>query len=569
MLTHLQAAAIFEEVADLLELNGENSFKIRAYKNAAEILQSLSQPFSIWASTLKSNPVEGIGPGLTEKIQELAQTGALSLHQELRAGLPVGLTELIGIPGLGLKKIRVLYQTLEISSVRALEDACQTNQLAQVPGFGQKTQANLLIALAQKRQYQGWHRYLEAHSTALKLSAYLRQSSEVLEVQMAGALRRSCEIVPNIELVASTKNPNEVFAFFETFPEIEKIIAQDATSFTVQLHGGLACSLHLALPEQFIRTLHRFTGSSEHVKTFEKRLQLTELEVQNYTDEEALYQAVGVSFIPPELRENQGEWEAAQTHTLPDLIEYTDLKGTFHCHTTESDGKNTLQEMVDAARASGLTYLGIADHSRSQFQAHGLTEERLLAQIDQIRKLNQRLEGFHVFAGCEVDILKDGTLDFSDDILRHLDYAVASVHSAFNLEEAAMTRRICRAMENPYIRILGHATGRLLLQREGYAVNLEKIIDCAVETGTWIELNANPRRLDMDWRWWHRARDKGVKCAINPDAHHTSGFEHLKLGVQIARKGWLSPEDVINTCSFSEIEKLLSQNKISRSSNQK
>jgi DNA polymerase (family 10) len=389
-------------------------------------------------------------------------------------------------------------------------------------------------------------------------------------------------VVKDLDFVASSRRPDEVMDYFVSLPWVKQVTNHGTTKSSVLLKNGMAADLRVVSDKEYPYALHHFTGSKEHNVAMRQRAiaqgkkmsewglfeigagkkgaqdeEANEGKLIPCRTEEELFAALGLQYIPPELRENLGEIEAAEQGKIPRLVEWTQLRGTFHCHTNWSDGKNTLAEMAAEAHELGLDYLGIADHSKSSFQANGLNEERLEEQIDLIAEHNAKNPGFHVFAGSEVDILKDGRLDFSDDVLARLDYVVASVHNAMSQDEEEMTGRVIRAMENEYVTMLGHATGRLLLQREPYKINLERIVDCAARTGTWIELNCSSMRMDLDWRWWHRARDKGVKCVINPDAHRIAQFAMLRHGVTLARKGWLRREDVMNTQSLAEVRKTL------------
>ncbi len=399
------------------------------------------------------------------------------------------------------------------------------------------------------------------------------------QLSVAGSLRRGKEIVKDLDLVASSRKPQEVMDYFVSLPWVKTVVNHGPTKSSVILKTGIAVDLRVVSDQEFPYALHHFTGSKEHNVAMRQRAIAQGKKMSEWglfeiapgkksgSDEEGklipcrteqeLFAALGLQYIPPELRENMGEIEAAEKGQIPRLVDWTQLKGTFHCHTTASDGKNSLAEMAGEAHELGLDYLGIADHSKSSFQANGLDELRLMEQIEQIKQYNAKHPGFHVFAGSEVDILKDGRLDFSDAVMAKLDYVVASVHNAMSQDEETMTARVIRAMENEYVTMLGHSTGRLLLQREPYKINLEKIIDCAARTGTWIELNCSNWRMDMDWRWWHRARDKGVKCVINPDAHRVAQFAMLRHGVTMARKGWLRKEDVMNTMPLEAMRKEL------------
>jgi DNA polymerase (family X) len=563
-----EMVTILEEIALLLELKDENPFKVKAYRSGAETVRSFPDDIVALAAANELKGIKGIGEALRDKLHEMATTGGLQFHQKLRAEFPEGLFKLFELQGLGAKKIKVLHRDLGISSIEELKQACLANKIAGTPGFGAKTQSNLLEAIAHKESYAGIFRLGAVASSVEYFLKLLREHPDILRVAVCGSYRRAKETVHDIDLLVATAFPAEVISDFTTFPGIQKVLAHGDTKASVILESGLQCDLRAVSNTQFPFALQYFSGSKEHnvalrQLALRKGWSLNEYDFTSVRDdaeplpqiheEKDIYQALGLQFIEPELRENLGEIEAAQQGALPRLIEWANLRGTFHNHTTESDGKNSLEEMAAAAQDLGLQYLGIADHSKSSFQANGLHEDRLLQQVAEIRALNARTDGFRLFAGSEVDILKDGSLDFSDEILAQLDYCVASVHNAFTLSEEDMTKRIIRAMENEHVTMLGHLTGRLLLRREGYAVNHAKIIDCAAETRTVIELNCNPKRLDMDWRWWRRARDKGVLCAINPDAHGAEQLQFLHFGALLARKGWLRREDVINTLSLEKI----------------
>jgi DNA polymerase (family 10) len=447
-------------------------------------------------------------------------------------------------------------------------------------GFGARTEEKIVAGIAQAREYSALFVYAEAWAQAEEIREALREHEDVVQVSLAGSLRRGRETVKDLDFVASSRQPKAVMDYFVSLPWVKKITNRGMTKSSVLLTSGMAADLRVVADKEFAFALHHFTGSKEHnvamrqraiaqgrklsewglfitPKTKAKGTPTDEGELVPCSTEEELFAELGLQYIPPELRENLGEIEAAEKRAIPRLVEWTQLRGTFHCHTTWSDGKNTLGEMAGAARELGLDYLGIADHSRSSIQANGLNEQRLHLQLAQIAEYNATHPDFRVFAGSEVDILKDGRLDFGDDVLSKLDYVVASVHNQLAQDEDEMTARVIRAMENEHVTMLGHATGRMLLRRESSKINLEKIIDCAARTGTWIELNCSAHRMELDWRWWHRARDQGVKCVINPDAHRVAAFAMLRHGVTMARKGWLRREDVINTLPLEPVTRLL------------
>ncbi len=564
-----------EEIALLLELKGENPFKTRAYRKGAEIVQNFDGDIVALAAANDLKGIKGIGEALQQKLHELASSGSLAYHEDLRAEFPPTLFELFEVQGLGPKKIKALYDQLKISSVEELKEACQGQDIAKLSGFGKKTVEKILSAISNREKFADRFRLGEVAPLAETLLARLRDHPKVSRSAIAGSYRRSKETLHDLDFLVATTASAELTKFFTDFPEVHEVIAHGETKASIRLENGLQCDLRAVSNPHFPFALQYFTGSKEHnvelrSLALKKGLSLNEYdftgdsEIPEVQEEADIYRALGLSWIAPELRENRGEIEAAKTGELPKLIELSQLKGTFHNHTTASDGKNTLEEMAEAARDHGLQYLGIADHSKSSFQANGLDEKRLSEQIVTIQKLNESFQDFALLSGSEVDILKDGSLDFEDELLGQLDYCVASIHNVFNLPEKEMTTRLIRAMENEHVTMLGHLTGRLLLRRDPYAVDIQKIIDCAAETRTVIELNCNPWRLDMDWRWWQRARDQGVLCAINPDAHATEQLQFLAYGARLAKKGWLEQGDVINSLPLTELQKWLALPKSER-----
>ena len=569
-----EIAGVFENIARLLELKGENPFKVRAYTHAARALETLSEPLETLIAEERLTAVDGIGKATGEKITELSTHNRLDYYDHLREEFPPDILTLFEIQGLGAKKIKALWDTLKVHSVTSLERACKDGSVAALPGFGEKTAANILKGIEHMRSHAGEFLFGDVAHIAEGLLDDLRGHPDVNLAQIAGSFRRKKEIVRDLDFIVSTKQPEAVMAFFTTHPLVENVLAHGATKSSVILKSGVQCDLRAITGPEFPFALNYFTGSKEHNVRMRSRALLRGWSLNEYRfsaaegrelreplpevhEEADIYRALGLDHVEPELREDRGEIDAAEKHKLPHLIEWTNLRGTFHNHTTASDGRATLENMVAAAKELGLEYLGIADHSKASFQANGLDETRLAAQVARIAELNAADKGFRIFAGTECDILKDGSLDFADEVLATLDYVVASVHSSFTMPEAEMTNRIIRACENPHVTMLGHLTGRLLLSREPYQLNIPAILDAAAATGTIIELNANPRRLDLDWRWWPLAKEKGVKCAINPDAHTTAGLQDLLFGVGIARKGWLTKNDVINTLPLTRIESIL------------
>lgn len=569
-MTKDQVASALREIGTILELQGENPFKCRAYLNGARTLETSATDLTELVRTNRLGELPGIGDALREKITTLITTGKLPYLEELRSSIPAGLLPLLDLPGLGPKKLRALRDKLKIESLEALTQACQDGRLAALEGFGEKTATNLLEAIDRHANYKKLHRLGTALPAARTLLEHLKQSPLVLHAEIAGSLRRGKEVVKDLDLIASSKKPKEVMKLFVSSPNVEKVVNHGETKSSVILTGGIPCDLRVIPPESWATALAHFTGSKEHnialrQRAIDRGLHLSEwglLKGKSKTplklkDEKELHKALGLAFIPPELREDSGEIAAAEKDELPDLLTRDQIRGCLHNHTLASDGQDSLSSMAQAAAEQGLEWLGIADHSKSSFQANGLDAKRLETQIEEICLLNSKKPKCTLLAGTECDILKDGKLDFPDSLLSELDYVVASVHSGFTSDEKEMTQRIIRAMENPHVTCLGHPTGRLLLEREAYPLNIPKILDAAAATGTWIELNANPWRLDLDWRWWHKARDLGILCCINPDAHKTSHLRFLDFGVTLARKGWLRAQDVVNTRTLSQLRKLL------------
>ena len=579
-MTRETLVSVLDDIALLLELQGENPFKIRAYRTGSEIVQNFDGDIVQRAKDNELNGIKGLGDALQQKLHELASTGKLDFYEKLRAQFPSTLFELFNLQGLGPKKIKVLYDELGIDSLDSLKNACEEKtKITALKGFGAKTVEKILAAIASNAAFADRFRLGEIAPLAETFLERLRTCPGVTQCAIAGSYRRAKETVHDVDFLVATNDGPAATAFFTQFPEIHEILAHGDTKASIRLETGLQCDLRAVSTAQFPFALQYFSGSKEHNVAvrglaLKQGLSLNEYgftatkdgtKVPAVETEDDIYRALGLQPVPPELRENRGEIEAAQEGTLPRLVELENLRGTFHNHTTASDGRNTLAEMAAAAADHGLDYFGISDHSKSSFQAHGLDAERLMAQIDDIRAFNQSGQSpCHLFAGSEVDILKDGALDFPDDVLAELDFVVASVHNAFTLPKDEMTARIIRALENEHVTMLGHLTGRLLLRRDPYAVDVDKIIDCAAETRTVIELNSNPRRLDMDWRYWKKARDKGVLTSINPDAHRAEQLQFLALGTRIARKGWLRREDVLNTKSLDEIQDFLATPKAQR-----
>ena len=573
-MTKLDVSKILEEIGILLELKGENPFKFRAYHNASVTVEALEEDLdkAIGDGTLAEQ--KGIGKGLYEKIVELNNTGRLKYYEDLKKEIPAGLLEIIRIPGVGPKKAKALYDELGISTVGELEYACMENRLIGLHGFGEATQAKILKGIEYYRKGMGHHLFNAALKDAERLLTLLEKNKDIKMSSIAGSIRRRKEVIKDIDIVASARHERvgSVMDFFTTLPDVQSIVAKGDTKSSVILNSGINADLRIVSDSEYPFALHYFTGSSEHNTAMRSRAKKFGLKLNEYglfkgekslqcKSEEEIFKALGLTYIPPELREDKGEIEAAEQGKLPELIEPSDIKGIFHVHTTYSDASMTLHEVVKLAQGAGYQYIGISDHSKSAYYAGGLTEEKLRAQHDEIDGLNSKLKNFYIFKGIECEILSDGSLDYSDEILAEFDFVIASVHSRFNMSEEEMTKRIIKAISNPYTTMLGHPTGRLLLSREGYKVDLHKVIDAAAEKGVVIELNAHPYRFDLDWRYCKYAKEHGVKVSINPDAHHMGDLSNVAYGVGIARKGWLTSRDVLNTMTLGEIKKKFRVNK--------
>jgi DNA polymerase (family 10) len=568
---------VLERIGTMMEIKGENPFKVRAYFSGARTLQTMEEDLGTIIEEERLGDVPGIGKALTEKIETLFATGGLEFYDSLLASVPPGLLDLLDIPGLGGKKIKALHEQLEIDSIESLTEACNKGKVAELKGFGEKTQDKILSGIKNREIYAARHLWWQARKVADRILPGLEALPQVERVEAAGSLRRGMETVGDLDFLVASSEPGPVMDWFTQMEGIAEITAHGGTKSSVRFEDGMQADLRVVPVEQFFFALHHFTGSKDHnvrmrQKALSPGLSLSEwgLRPEKEKDssrkagpveahsEEDIFKALGLQYVPPALREGRGEVEAAERNELPELLELLDLKGCFHNHTTASDGRNTLDEMTAEADARGWEYLGIADHSKSSFQANGLDEERLAKQVVAIRELNESGKfQCHVFAGSEVDVLSGGKLDFEDSVLGSLDYVVASVHNGLTQDEETMTTRIITALEHPKVTMFGHLSARLLLRREPSQMNVAKIIDAAIANGKILELNANPMRLDMDWRHWRRAAEKGLLCCINPDAHATEHFDYQLAGVHAARKGWLTPDNVLNTRTLREIKEYL------------
>jgi DNA polymerase (family 10) len=567
-----EISTVLQEVALLLELKGENPFKVKAYSNAARSIETLEEDLQEIIRQGRLKEMKGVGATLAQHITELVNTGELKLHEELKSSVPPGHLEMLKIPGLGPKKIKALYEALDIKTIGELEYACLENRLIELQGFGQKSQGKILQGIQLIKKYQGRYLYGEVIEPVEEILRKILSHSKVLRANLAGSVRRKMEVVRNINLLVSALNPQEVLTAFSKLPEVEVVQFRDKASGRYTLLSGVEVDLRIASDQAFPFQFLQLTGSLSHWNAMCERakamgFRLSEEGLRrngrmiSCKEEEGVFDVLGLDFIPPELRENQGEIEAAEIHQLPLLIEDRDIKGVFHVHSSYSDGTNSIKNIAQAAKEMGFTYIGLSDHSQTARYAGGLKPEKLEKQWEEVDRVNKEIDGFRIFKGIESDILPDGSLDYDEVILKKLDFVIASVHSHFNMPLEEMTQRMIEAVRNPYTTILGHPTGRLLLAREPYAIDMIRLIDEASRSGVVIELNAHPFRLDIDWRLCKYAKEKGVKIAINPDAHDKGGLKDTYFGVGIARKGWLGPADILNTLDLEGVKDFLKKRK--------
>jgi DNA polymerase (family 10) len=569
-----QVAAVLAEIGVLLELKGENPFKTRAYANAARTLEGLSEPVEKLIAEERLGALKGIGDALQAKITSLVTTGRLPYYEELKASIPAGLVEMLQIPSLGPKKVKALYDRLGLQSIEQLEAACQAGRVAALEGFGEKTQSKILEGIAHRRQYASRHLLSTALAVAEPILEALRGHPEVVRCSTAGSVRRFKEVIGDIDFLVSASRPAAVIDYFVRQPDVASVSAQGETKASVILSGGIQADLRVVSDTEYPFALAYFTGSKEHNIVMRQRAIQRGLRLNEYglfrsqeetrdptlcvpcATEEDLHAVLGLAYIPPELREDKGEFAGAEQGALPRLIEWTDLRGSLHNHSNWSDGRNSLEQTAQYMDDLGLAYWAITDHSRASFQANGIDATRLRAQVVAIHELNRKLQDqgseFRLLTGIEVDILRGGKLDLDDDVLSELDVVIASLHVPAN-NEAENTERLIRAAENPCVHMLGHVSGRLLLEREPYALNTPAVIEACADTATWLEFNCNPYRFDLDWRLWPLATRQGVKCVISPDAHRNEHAGFLRLGAGVGRKGWLTKADVVNTRALPEL----------------
>jgi len=562
-------ANVFDEMADLLDIENANPFRVRAYRNAARSIRGLGHELEqMLADGINLTSLPGIGSSLAAKIEEIVSSGHIAALDKLHKEVPASLEDLLHIPGLGPKRVRVLYQDLNIKTLKQLEHAARQGQLQTLPGFGAKTEQRILESIQSNQQTEKRFLHHTAHLYADPLVEYLSKVAGVSQVVVAGSYRRGQETVGDLDILVSAKSDSPVMQSFVKYDEVTKVVSKGSTRATVFLRNGLQVDLRVIEPASFGAALHYFTGNKAHNIEIRKLAQQHGLKINEYgvfkgdkriagKTEASVFKAVGLPYIPPELRNGREEIQAAQQHRLPQLIEQRDLQGDLHVHTKASDGHASIEEMARAARQRGLKYIAITDHSASLKVAHGLDETRLHKHLEEIDRVNEKFKDFKILKGSEVDILEDGRLDYHDSLLSQLDLVIVAVHSKFRLSRQQQTTRMLRAIESKYVNILAHPSGRLLGEREAYDVDMSRIIIAASERGCYLELNSQPQRLDLNDTYCLQAKQQGVLLSINSDAHGTGDFDYLTGGIHQARRGWLEKKDVLNSRSLAQLMKLL------------
>jgi len=569
-LKNLELSRIFEQITRILKIKGENPFKIRAYEKVALVLENLAIDIETIYRQGGLNNIPGVGEGIAKKIEEFLTTGKLEYYEKLKETIPTGVIELLDIPEVGPKTAKLLYEELGVDSIEKLEKAVRQHQIKDLPGMGEKSEDNILrgIELYKRRK----ERVLLGLALPLaeEIVKNLSRLDETDKISIAGSLRRKKETIGDIDILVTSQKPEKIMKTFVSLPQVREVLAEGPTKSSVITRDDIHVDVRVVEPISFGAALQYFTGSKAHnirlrESAVKRGLKINEYGVFNQKterritgeEEKEVYRILDLPFIPPELREDRGEIEAAQENKLPRLIEYSQIRGDLHIHTKWSDGAHTIKQMAEAAKKIGYKYIAITEHSQSLKFAGGLTEERLQEQVEEIRKLNQELDDFTVLTGIEVDIKSDGSLDFSDEILSKLDVVIAAIHSGFKQESKVITERIIKAMQNKFVSIIAHPTGRLIGYRESYQVDINEMIKVAAETGTILEINAHPERLDLNDVYCRMAKDKGVQLAIETDAHSIEGLTFMDLGVAVARRGWLEEKEVINTLPLDKLLKRL------------
>lgn len=564
-----EIAKIFNEIADLLEIKGENPFRIRAYRRAAQNIEGLPKNLED-ISHEDFLKIPGIGQDLAGKIEEYLKTGKMVTHEELMHEMPEGLLTLLSVPGIGPKTSKLLYERLKIKGIDDLERLAAAHKLAGLPGIKEKTEENILKGIAMLKRGRERQPLGKVLPIANDILERLKKIAPVDKIDIAGSLRRWKETIKDIDILATSDNPKEVMKVFVHLPHVKEVLMHGNTKSSIVINEGLQVDLRVVARESYGAALAYFTGSKEHnirlrEMAVKKGLKINEYGISREKDdkkiggekEEDVYRILGLPYIPPELREDRGEIEAALDGKLPELVEIGDIRGDLHVHSKWSDGSHRFEELVEAAKKFGYSYIAITDHSKGLGVAHGLSGERLLEQKEEIEALNKKLRGIRILHGVEVDIRSDGTLDFSDELLKKLDIVVASIHSGFRQSRKQLTNRMTSAMKNPYVSIIAHPTGRLIGERDAYDVDMDELLAAAKKTGTAVEINAYPLRLDLNDTYAKRAKEMGIPMVISTDTHVTNQFEYMRYGISIARRGWLEKGDVLNTLGADKLLKQL------------
>ncbi len=568
-----EIARIFNDIADLLEIKGENPFRIRAYRRAAQNIEGLSKDVSeISKEELMTIP--GIGQDLAGKVEEYVKSGRLQFYEDLKKEVPEGLSTLLSVPSLGPKTAKLLYEKLNIRDIETLEKFAKEHKLIGLPGIKEKTEENILKGIEMLKRGLERQPLGKVLPIANEILEHLRKKAPVKKLSVAGSIRRWKETIKDIDILATSENPKEVMKVFVHLPNVKEILMQGPTKSSVILNEGLQVDLRVVEEESYGAALAYFTGSKAHNIRLREMAVKSGLKINEYgifrekddkkiggKDEEDVYKVLGLPYIPPELREDTGEIEAALKGRLPKLIELKDIKGDLHVHSKWSDGSHDFDELADEARKRGYEYIAITDHSKGLGIARGLTAERLLEQKKKLEALNKRLKGFRFLSGIEVDIRSDGQLDLPDDVLKNMDIVIASIHSGFKQSKEQLTKRLVSAIKNPYVSVIAHPTGRLIGERDSYDIDINEILKIAKEKGTAFEINAYPLRLDFNDVYARKAKEMGIPLVIGTDAHLLSQFEYMTYGVSIARRGWIEKEDILNTLNYDSLLKVLKKNR--------
>ena len=564
-----EIAGIFNEIADLLEIKGENPFRIRAYRRAAQNLEGLTKDVAA-LSREELLEIPGIGHDLAEKIEEYIKTEKVKSLEDIKKEVPEGLAALLSVPSLGPKTAKLLYEKLKIKNVDELEKLAREHKLIGLPGIKEKTEENILRGIEMLKRGKERQPLGRVLPVAHEIIEHLEKATHIEKINIAGSLRRMKDTVKDIDILATSKNPHDVMKAFVHLPQVKEVLMHGLTKSSIVIKEGLQVDLRVVEDESYGAALAYFTGSKEHNIRLREMAVKKGLKINEYgifrekdnkklggKDEEDIYRILGLQYVFPELREDRGEIEAAQKNTLPRPVELGDIKGDLHVHTRQSDGSHTLEELIDAARGRGYEYIAITDHSKGLGIARGLSEERLLEEKKEVDALNKKLRGFKLLMGIEVDIRSDGRMDFDDDILSKMDIVVAAIHSGFRQPKEQLTKRLVSAMKNPYVSIIAHPTGRLIGERDAYEIDMEQVLNMASETGTALEINAYPLRLDLSDVYVKQAKELGVKFAISTDTHVITQFDFMHYGVSIARRGWLEKKDVLNALKYEQLMKAL------------